>query len=102
MEITFDPFVTRKFTCDGAGRAKASFNPKQTTCKMTDNRTNGNVLCSFTFGHLDEGEISGGASATLSGRPLHGNNYELSEFDTRGPTYRYDLSNTIPEIPDNN
>lgn len=53
---------------------------------------------------LDENEISGAGSAAAgpaaptaahSSRPLHGNNYELSEFDARGPsgpTYRYDFS----------
>lgn len=48
------------------------------------------MLLPLEISTLDEGEISVGANATLSGRPLqHGNNYELSEFDaTRGPTYR--------------
>lgn len=44
----------------------------------------------------DEVEISAGAPvATRSSRSnIHsGNNYELSEFDARGPTYRYDCSN---------
>ncbi|XP_031637375.1 uncharacterized protein LOC116349882 isoform X2 [Contarinia nasturtii] len=47
-------------------------------------RNNQLNLCS----EQDEGEISVGATATHSGRPLHGNSYELSEFDARGPTYR--------------
>lgn len=38
----------------------------------------------------DENEIIVGASTTQPNRPLHGNNYELTEFDARGPTYRYD------------
>lgn len=49
-------------------------------------------FCFFPMEFIDEGEISGGASATHTGRPLHGNSYELSEFDARGPTYRYVLN----------
>lgn len=46
---------------------------------------------------LDENEISGAAAAPTahSSRPLHGNNYELSEFDARGPTYRYERPHAI-------
>lgn len=56
-------------------------------------------LCSLSV-HLDENEISGAAAPPTahSSRPLHGNNYELSElteFDARGPTYRYDLPHAI-------
>lgn len=57
------------------------------------------ALSLFLFPHLDENEISGAAVPTAhSSRPLHGNNYELSElteFDARGPTYRYDLPHAI-------
>lgn len=44
---------------------------------------------------LDDIEISGGATASHSGRPLHGNNYELSEFDARGSGYRYVTNHII-------
>lgn len=48
--------------------------------------------CLWCLFRLDENEISGAAAtAAVSSRPLHGNNYELSEFDARGPTYRYDF-----------
>lgn len=44
-------------------------------------------VCVF-FGIADEGDING-AAASGSRNALGNNNYELTEFDTRGPTYRY-------------
>lgn len=45
------------------------------------------VFLSF-FLLADEGDING-ATATGSRNALGNNSYELTEFDTRGPTYRY-------------
>lgn len=43
-------------------------------------------MCFWIF--ADEGDING-ATAAGSRNPAANNNYELTEFDTRGPTYRY-------------
>lgn len=40
--------------------------------------------------YIEEGEISFGTPNAPSNRAMNTNNYELSEFDARGPTYRYD------------
>lgn len=55
-------------------------------------------LLSFPLFMIFLEEVDSGTGATAA-KPLHGsNNYELTEFETRGPTYRYAKINPIHSI----
>lgn len=71
--------------CTESGRGEKEFK-----CTITYN-FNSYIFFSFHFcfvyGFIEEADSGAGVTST---KPLHGtNNYELTELDTRGPTYRY-------------